>query len=46
MSLVIDIVLNHTSFDSKWIKSHPDCVYTKENTPMLSSAFDVDKIIF
>ena len=42
----IDIVLNHTSFDSEWIKSNPSSAYTIHNTPQLTSAFEVDKAIY
>ena len=42
----IDIVLNHCSFDSEWIRDHPDAVYTPENTPILIPAFEVDDIIY
>ena len=43
---MIDIVLNHTSFDSEWIQSEPDSVYTVENTPMLYTAYLVDEVIY
>lgn len=35
----VDIVLNHCSFDSEWIRDHPDAVYTPQNTPVLRPAF-------
>jgi hypothetical protein len=46
MVFFIDIILNHTSFDSEWIKSEPDAVYTIDNTPMLYPSFLVDSTIF
>lgn len=42
----IDIVLNHCSFDSEWIRDYPDAVYTPQNTPILRPAFEVDDIIY
>lgn len=46
MVFFIDIILNHTSFDSVWIQSQPDAVYTVDNTPMLYPSFLVDMTIF
>lgn len=46
MVFFIDIILNHTSFDSEWIQSQPDAVYTVDNTPMLYPSFLVDMTIF
>ena len=46
VAFIIDIVLNHTSFDSEWIKSSPEAVFTVDNTSMLYTAFLVDEIIF
>lgn len=41
----IDIVLNHTSFDSPWIKRNIDAVYTVDNTPILASAYELDQTL-
>lgn len=46
MVFFIDIILNHTSFDSDWVKDSPESVFTVENTPMLYTAFLVDQVIF
>lgn len=46
MVFFIDIILNHTSFDSDWVKDSPDACFTVENTPMLYTAFLVDQVIF
>lgn len=46
MVFFIDIILNHTSFDSEWVKAAPDSVFTVENTPMLYTAFLVDQVIY
>jgi len=46
MVFFVDIILNHTSFDSDWVKDSPDAVFTYENTPMLYTAFLVDQLIF
>ena len=44
--MFVDIVLNHTSFDSDWVKQSTDSVFTPENTPMLYPAFFVDQVIY
>lgn len=41
----VDILLNHTSFDSEWIQKHPDATFTIENTPKLTSAYILDKAV-
>lgn len=46
MVFIIDIILNHISFDSEWIQSEPEAVFTVDNTPMLYTAFLVDTTIF
>jgi len=38
----IDIVLNHTSFDSDWIKENSSSFFTTKNTPLLTSAYELD----
>jgi len=42
----VDIVLNHTSFDAKWVKECPNATYTIENTEHLRPAYEVDNIIY
>ena len=44
--MFVDIVLNHTSFDSDWVKKSEDAVFTTHNTPMLYPAFLVDQVIY
>jgi len=46
MVFFIDIVVNHTSFDSEWIRDSPDATFTYQNTPMLYTAYLVDDVIF
>jgi glycogen debranching enzyme len=46
MIFFIDIILNHTSFDSEWVKDSPNAVFTVKNTPMLHTAFIVDQVIY
>lgn len=41
----VDILLNHTSFDSEWLLSLPEAVYNPENTPHLSVALELDDAI-
>lgn len=39
---ITDIVLNHTSPDSRWLLEHPECSYNTINTPQLRPAFLID----
>ena len=41
----IDIILNQTSIESKWIHSHPNCAVNLKNCPWLTSAYELDKIL-
>ncbi|EGR29515.1 hypothetical protein IMG5_154030 [Ichthyophthirius multifiliis] len=41
----VDILLNHTSFDSEWLLECPDAVYSNLNTPCLCSAIELDEAI-
>ena len=45
MLFFIDIVLNHTSGDSEWIKLHPDSTYNTDNCPYLTVAWVLDKAL-
>jgi hypothetical protein len=38
----IDILLNHTSNDSKWLLKNPDSFYGPHNTPILKPALLLD----
>jgi glycogen debranching enzyme len=43
MLSVVDIVLNHTAFNSEWICKHPDACYNTDDCPHLWSAWLLDK---
>ena len=45
MIFFIDIVLNHTSGDSEWIKEYPESTYNTENCPYLTVAWVLDKAL-
>lgn len=40
-----DVVLNHTSRNSKWICEHPECGYNPQNSPHLAPALFVDQFL-
>jgi len=42
---IVDIVLNHTANNSKWIVDHPDASYNTDDCPHLWSAWLLDKSI-
>lgn len=42
---LIDMVWNHTSFDSPWLWDHPEAGYNLENSPHLRPAFELDTAI-
>ena len=42
---LVDIVLNHASDNSEWLRDHPECGYNLENTPWLNCAYEFDKIL-
>ena len=42
---IVDIVLNHTANDSKWIVDHPEATYNTDDCPHLWSAWVFDQAI-
>jgi glycogen debranching enzyme len=45
MLSIVDIVLNHTANDSKWIVDHPEATYNTDDCPHLYCAWLFDKMI-
>jgi glycosidase len=45
MLSIVDIVLNHTANDSKWIVEHPEATYNTDDCPHLWSAWVFDKAL-
>ncbi|XP_071505921.1 glycogen debranching enzyme-like [Diadema antillarum] len=43
---ICDVVWNHTSFDSPWVREHPECAYNVQNSPHLRPAYVVDRILW
>lgn len=41
-----EIVLNHTSYDSEWLADCPNACYNLQNTPQLTSAYELDNALF
>ena len=41
----IDIILNQTSIESKFIYEHPECGVTLDNYPWLTAAYELDKLL-
>lgn len=42
MMCIMDIVLNHASYNSIWVSEHPEVTYNLENCPYLRAAFELD----
>lgn len=45
LKFIADIVWNHTSFDSDWLKEYPESAYTPDSFPHLKMAVVVDLAI-
>ena len=39
---IVDVVWNHTSFDTPWLIEHPEAGYNLVNSPHLRPAYDLD----
>jgi glycogen debranching enzyme len=42
---MVDVVLNHTSADSAWLRHHPEAGFSLRNSPHLRAAFELDEAI-
>jgi glycogen debranching enzyme len=42
---MVDIVLNHTANDSKWILDHPEATYNTDDCPHLWAAWELDNAL-
>lgn len=42
---IVDIVLNHTANNSKWIQSHPEACYNTDSVPALWPAWLIDNAL-
>jgi glycogen debranching enzyme len=42
---MVDIVLNHTANDSKWIVDHPEATYNTDDCPHLWAAWELDSAL-
>ena len=42
---ITDVVLSHTSSESKWIYQNKDFTYNLQNTPWLNVSYELDKIL-
>jgi glycogen debranching enzyme len=39
---IVDLVLNHTAYNSKWLLVHPESAYNTKDCPHLKSAYELD----
>ena len=42
MLSIVDLVLNHASFDAEWVHENPEVTYNLQNTPHLQLAYLLD----
>ncbi|KAH7828063.1 4-alpha-glucanotransferase [Monocercomonoides exilis] len=42
---MVDVIWNHTSLDSPWVREHPEATYNLLNSPHLNLAFEVDRAL-
>jgi glycogen debranching enzyme len=43
---IVDVVWNHTSFDTPWLIQHPEAGYNLFNSPHLRPAYKLDSVIY
>lgn len=43
---ITDVVWNHTSYDTPWLKDHPEATYNLVNSPHLRPAFLIDRALY
>ena len=42
MAFITDVIWNHTSYDSPWLREYPDAAYNLVNSPHLRPAYALD----
>ena len=46
MMIITDVVWNHTSYNTPWLKDHPEATYNLVNSPHLRPAFLIDRALY